>query len=148
MTAVVDGSVQSGLTVTDGAVTLTTAGQIVSVGLPVDNELEPMDVQVPVREGSGMGRQRTIASVSLYLENTRQLYVLPAEATDEDSATSQIKFPASQTFGDPPLLFTGLKRDEAIPFSDSDAPRVVFTVPDPVPCTINAVVFNAQAGQI
>ncbi len=63
VSALVDGSPVANLVVTDGTITLATAGSVVHVGLPMVSTLAPMGVEEIGREAGSVGRVKSLSKI-------------------------------------------------------------------------------------
>jgi hypothetical protein len=66
----VDGYEQPPRVVLNGRITLDTAGTWVAVGLPYTSELQPMRVDIPLRDGTSQGRKFKVARAVLMLHES------------------------------------------------------------------------------
>jgi len=65
-----DGAVESNATVLSGSITRTTLSSVVTVGLPFESVLEPMDLETKESDGSSQGRRKKIHSVMVRFYKT------------------------------------------------------------------------------
>ena len=136
-----DGHVEPQQTVTSGAITLDRPAQsVVHVGLPFVSELETLGVNTTIREGTGQGRRKRIAGVTLRLHRTRGCWVGPA-----DGALTELKMRTDEAWGEPTALFTGDK-DIALDPKWGRSGRILVRQTDPLPLTILAVIPEVDHG--
>jgi hypothetical protein len=142
-----NGEVLDEQVVVDGRVTLDGNYSIVKVGLPYYSDLETLNVEVPIGEGTIQSRQVKIGNVTFRLHDTRGGYV----GKDEDNiweAFTQDKFNKSsgQNIGETEL-FTG---DVRVPLGVGFSPggRVFYRQSDPLPVTIGAIIPEVNIGGV
>lgn len=66
-----DGVEQTPAAVTGGALTLAAPATTVIVGLPFTSELQPMRMDIPLRDGTAQNRRFRVSRVGMYLHSTR-----------------------------------------------------------------------------
>lgn len=140
-----DGEVLPQQVVTDGVITLNAAYAKVTVGLPYYSDLETLNIEVGLRDGTLQGRKVKIGNVLFRVENTLGGWVGPDEDTLYEAfpqAISEKQAAAGMTDID---MFTG---DIRIPLGAGyeDGGRVFYRQVDPLPVTINAIVPETTAG--
>lgn len=140
VTAVADGSVVSGLTVTGGEITIPAAAETIHVGLPYNCDLETLDFDLQDERGTNQGRRQSVSGLVLRLQNTRGLRAGP----DLDSLV-EVPFREDEAWGDPPALFSGDK-PVAITPSWRRASRVAIRQAYPLPATLLALLPEVQVG--
>lgn len=103
VSALADGDVVSGLTVSGGAVTLPNAASVVSIGLPYTSEIQTLPISQQTPEGAPQGKFKVVVDIVLKVECTRGISVGP----DTDRLESNIITRASENWSDPMLPYTG-----------------------------------------
>ena len=140
------------LTVTGGQVTLPQAYGVVHVGLPITADLETLNIDTAQGQ-TIMDKQKAITKVSMWVEQTRGLYIggVPQEGTSlnalqglEPTVTSffEPKVRYSEGFSKPNNLLTRVI-DQNISGAWTSHGRVIVRQVDPLPC---AVLSIAPAG--
>lgn len=129
--ALADGNVVSGLTVTNGQITLLNAASTVHVGLAYTAEIETMDFEYPTQEGTVQARIRQISSVILGLKDTRALWIGPSA-----DRLLEVAFRTNEDYGEPIEPFTGDKDQPVEPNEDYRVGSLLLRNTDPVPMTI------------
>lgn len=140
LTALADGNVVRGLTVSGGSVTLPVAASKVHIGLGYDALLETLNLDLGAVQGLGtvQGRNKSVANVVLRVENTRGIWVGPYDDTREGGKLIEYKQRAGEAWGDAIKLLTGDM--EITPYWDwNKAGSVVIKQFDPLPMTILAI---------
>lgn len=139
VTALADGNVVSDLTVTNGSVTLPEAASVVYVGLPFTAEMETVDVEIILQEGSTQGRKKGATKAHVYFKDTRNAEI-SSNTTDNWWA---IKFEDESTGQNPPPLFTGVK-EQTITGKFRDEERIKIRQTDPLPIEIKRIIPDVQ----
>ncbi len=104
-----DGAVSTRTTVVAGAVNIPYAAASVTLGLPFNSILEPMDLEVPSNMGTSQGRLKRIVRLAIRFYRT-----LGCKISDGSGLIDEIPFRTpSDLMGHPPALFTG---DKEVPF--------------------------------
>jgi hypothetical protein len=106
VTALADGRVESGLTVSSGQVTLRQAASFAHIGLPYESVMETPDVEILADTGSTQGRYKSITKAYIYFKDTRGAEVASSNLSDE---YRELAFFNESDGEDPPALFTGSK---------------------------------------
>jgi hypothetical protein len=141
VTALANGSVVSGLTVSSGSVTLPVASTLVHVGLPYVSDLETLRIETQDNLGTSQGRTKSIPSVTIQVEDTRGLWAGP----DEDHL-DELKIRELSDGEDPIALRTGNKKMTLDSGYDLDG-RVFIRQTDPVPVTVLAIIPDVEIGE-
>jgi hypothetical protein len=153
VSAFANGSVVSNLTVTSGAVSLTSPASRIHVGIPYTQDIETLDFNYfPVQGGTAIDKTRFISAVTLKLKDTRALFVGPpllydADGNEDDSRLQELKFRTDERYGDPMRAFTG---DYPVPVEQAEDFRsaVLFIRnPYPVPFTILSAIPKVAFGE-
>jgi hypothetical protein len=139
VSAVVDGAVQTGLTVqSDGRVALQYPGAVIHVGLPYVCDMETLDLSMPnavVRD-----RVKNITRVTVQVEATRGLTasVPPLDAVE-------LKQRDQERYEEPIALFTGTF-EVRVPTGWQTPGRVRLTQSYPLPATVLAIMPEVTVG--
>ncbi len=140
LTALADGNVVRGLTVSGGSVTLPVAASKIHIGLGYDALLETLNLDLGAVQGLGtvQGRNKSVANVVLRVENTRGIWVGPYDDTRESGKLIEYKQRAGEAWGAAIKLLTGDL--EITPYWDwNKAGSIVIKQFDPLPMTILAI---------
>jgi len=133
-----DGNVLPQEVVTSGTVTLDRCYGIIAVGLPIEADVESLDLDFA---GADIrGKQKHVASAQLLVEKTRGVFVGP----DVDHL-EEYKPDIPEAYGDIPALLTGLI-DLNITANWDDRGRIVVRQSDPLPITLLSLITNASIG--
>lgn len=140
----VDGSVQGPFTVAgDGSVTLSAPGAVVCIGLPIQAQAQPMDLNVPylnVYLQSLIPAFKSIPKVNLIVDNTRGLKV--GNSFDN---LYEIKDRWTEDMGEATFLYSGQVEARIDTVADLSTP-ICMQVDDPVPCTILGLLMEVSVG--
>jgi hypothetical protein len=136
--ALADGNVVSGLTVTNGAITLAEAAAKVHVGLSYTSDVETLNVESP--QGTIQGKKIKVPEVTVRFEQSRGLWVGPS--SDKLVEMKQREF---EVMGSPTALLTGDKRIKIKPDWGSNG-RLFLRQQDPLPMTILAIIPDVVIG--
>jgi len=126
---VADGSVLSDQVVTNGAVTLPSAASVVHVGLPYAALIETLDLNIPRRDGSQLGRKLRVSACILQYEDSRGLFV----GTDEDHMSEQVDR-TNEASGEPTKLKSGYYKHTLD--SGYDSGSIIVKAPYPMPASV------------
>ena len=135
-----DGVVISGKTVSaEGVLTLDTAASVVQVGLAYKSDLETLNVEVNLEDGTAQGRKVHIANVALRLLNTKGGYTGP------NSSNLYALNLSSRADYDSSVLFSG---DHSISLGAGykEGGRFFFRQSDPLPVTITGLIPQVAVG--
>lgn len=137
--ALVDGAVVTGLTVTDGTVTLPDAASTVTIGLPFTATIEtlPLAIQSP-QGGWTMAKPQQASKVVLRVNESRGFLVgASADRLDEPRPRT------AEPYGSPPSLITGLVEAALRPHVNTGV-SVVIQSSDPLPLEVTEVMVDPQ----
>lgn len=132
-------------TVTAGAITLDQARSKVIVGVPITADIELLNPEYPLKDGTCQGRKYQINSCAIRFLNSRGGFV----GQDEDSLTQEVneRDPALAA-ATPTPLFTGYPENQIpVPQSADSRGHLFFRQTDPMPCTILAITTMIEPGQ-
>lgn len=128
-----------------GKVDLGSSYSVAHVGLPFYSDLETLNVEVPMKEGTIQSRKVKIGNVTFRLHNSRGGYIGPDEDDLYEAFTQQaFRESSGQNIGDEEL-FTG---DIRMPLGGqySQGGRVFYRQSDPLPVTIGAIIPEVDVG--
>jgi hypothetical protein len=140
--ALADGNVYSDLVVTNGEVTLPQNVSVATIGLPYEQRIETMEVEISGEGGTLQDRHRNVQSVMLRLENTRGLFVGP-----DDAGILEIPFRSIEDYGDPIALYTGDKEID-VQAGDGKSARIVIANSNPIPISILSLTLRVSYGDL
>lgn len=132
-----DGVIYSG-TVSGGAVSIPEAASKWHVGLPYTAAAETLELDVGGRDGSVVGRRKRINSVIFSVLETANIYVKSASRDDFELQRAGRNTVAEET--DTVSLYTGNLDDVKLDDTWEGQGRIRIEAPDPVPCTIRAII--------
>ena len=130
----VDGSPQPDQEVTNGALTLVTAGTIVHVGLQYFSRLKNLRIEAGSATGTAQGKIKRIHKLSALLHQTVGLRV----GANFDNMDAQLFRRPSNAMSAAVPLFSGIKPIEYPSDYDFDG-YICFEQKQPLPCTILAI---------
>lgn len=136
-----DGSVETGLTVSSGAITLTNAASRVLVGLPYTSICETTDFVFKGRKGTTRDKCKQIPKVTVEIEKTTALQVGP----DSDNLQT-LPFRTDEAYDLPIALFTGTKEVLIAP-GDGVQSSVYIKNDKPAPVTILGIMPQIEVGE-
>ena len=141
VTILADGSVNSPQIVTGGSITLDDYASRVHVGLGYECNLETLNLDFPMSDGTIQGRSKCIRSVTARFENTYGGTI----GVNGDGNLELIEQMLSTIWGNPSNLFTG--DVEVSPYTEfSTSGTIYFRQPDPLPMTILAIMAEVEIG--
>lgn len=133
-----DGVIYRDEVVTGGVVTIPTAASKWHVGLPYTAIAETLEIDAGGRDGSVTGRRKRVNSVIFSVLETANIYVRSAtRAGFELQAAGRNTIAAAS---DTVSLYTGNLDQVHIDDSWEGQGRIRIEAPDPVPCTIRAII--------
>ena len=136
-----DGSVDAQQTVISGAITLTDYASRVHVGLPYTCDLETLNIDFQMKDGTIQGRKKAVRNVKIRLEESTGGYV----GINNADNLEQIEYDLSTVWGKPADLFTGDKQCSPYCDYDTDA-RIYIRQSDPLPITVLAIMGDVEFG--
>jgi hypothetical protein len=140
--ALADGNVVRSLTVTNGTITLPAAASVVSAGLPYASEIETLALDVGAVSGLGtiQGRLKTVAAVTIRVEQSRGMFVGPNRGK-----MREWKQRSSEPYGTPIALFTG-DFEQTLDADWNTNGNVVIQQNDPLPMAVLAIMPDVSVG--
>jgi hypothetical protein len=149
VTAVADGVEVSGLTVTNGAVTLTTAASVVHVGLPYTGLIQTQNLEMGGRSGPAQAKPRNINALNIRFLNSKggkygtDLYHLYDIDTEDPNALILADGSAAP-------LFNGIRSLQHSDVWSTDTDRNEKTVfiqqTKPFPCVVQFIDIEYETG--
>lgn len=146
--ALADGNVVRNMTVSGGSVTLPNAASKVHIGLPVVAALETLDLDLGQVQGLGtvQGRQKSIADLTLRVENTRGIFIGPYDGDRDSDRLVEFKQRETEAWNEAIRMYTGDLR--ITPHWDWNTHgRMWVKQFDPLPMTILAVMPDVALGK-
>jgi len=141
VTILADGSVNTKQVVTGGSITLDDYASRVHVGLGYECNLETLNLDFPMSDGTIQGRSKAIRTVTARFENTCGGTI----GINGDKNLEPIEQMLSTTWGNPSDLFTG--DVEVSPYAEfSTNATIYFRQSDPLPVTILAIMAEVEIG--
>lgn len=137
--ALADGNVVTGLTITDGSVTLATAASIVQLGKRYITDIETLGFQIPNK--NVQGRDKAIPAVVVKFSKSRGLLIGP----DSDNLV-EMKQREFEAFDEPTALLTGDKTVNITQDWNTEG-SVFLRNPYPLPITILAITPEIELGE-
>lgn len=135
VSALVDGSDVSGLTVTDGIVDIGVFGAVVHIGLPYVSDIETLNIT------QGRDAKKNIPELTVVVKDTREF---KAGKDADHLDTFEIPYPAN--YDDPTQPYTGAIT-KTITNSWGESGRVLVRQDKPLPLNVLAVIPNYEAGR-
>jgi len=136
-----NGNVEPQQVVTNGKVTLQSASDRFSIGLPYVSDLETLKINVlGSRDGTTQTKQKLINKVSLICQDTRGLF-----AGADDTHLREYRPPNRTTYYDPLEVQSGLF-EQAIASSYDKAGNILVRQSDPLPVTILSIIPEITVG--
>lgn len=146
--ALADGNVVRGLTVTAGSVTLPYAAEKVHIGLSYEALIETLNLDLGSVQGLGtvQGRMKSVAEVTLRVEETRGLFVGPYDDARDGRHLVEYRQRETEAWNEAIQLYTGDIR--ITPAWDwNTAGSMVVKQFDPLPMTILAIMPDVVIGR-
>lgn len=141
VTVLADGSVDTPQVVNNGSITLTDYASRVHVGLGYTCNMQTLNIDFPMKDGTLQGRTKRIAGITLRLENT---YGGSVGINGSDNLET-IEQTLSTIWGKPGDLVTGDKK--IAPYTDWDTDATVFVQQsDPLPMTVLSIISEVEIG--
>lgn len=126
-----DGGVQESQVVASGAITLASPASIVHVGLPYICDLETLNIDFPLKDGTIQGRNKAVRVVTVRLENSRGGWV----GVNGIDNLREFETVLAEEYGDPTLLVTN--DVSVVPYSENSTDaRIWIRQTDPLPITV------------
>lgn len=135
-----NGEVYPEVEMAGGSITLINACSRLHGGLGYTSDLETLNIETGLRDGTLQGRKVKITNVTFRVNNFRGGWIGPNEDELYEAFT-----PARTGLGPPPVLYTGDLR-EGLGASFEDGGRVYYQQRDPLPVTINSLVMEYEVG--
>ena len=135
-----DGNVHPQIIVTNGTITLDYEASKVHAGLQYIADLETMNLDFPVKDGTIQGRKKKITHATLRVQKTRGGFIGP----DTDHL-NELKMRSSEPYDTPIALFSG---DKVSAMSSKYGPNATVCVRqvDPLPITVLSIIAEVDFG--
>jgi hypothetical protein len=130
------------LVVTDGAIELPNAGEIIHVGLPFEALIETLPLAIQTGQGWSVAKPQQAKTVILHVVNTRNI-----EAGPNESSMFQPTQRETEDYGEPTQLFTG-PMEVDMPGTTGNETVVVVRSSDPTPMHIAAALIEPEMGDM
>jgi hypothetical protein len=149
--ALSDGNVVRNLKVTAGKVTLPNAGSKVHIGLPMVATLQTLALDLGQLPGLGtvQGRQKSVAEVTLRVQNTRGIFTGPYDGDrDDETGAGLIEYMqrSTEAWNEAIQLYTGDIRITPMWDWNTQGSMVVKQF-DPLPMTILSIMPDVQVAR-
>lgn len=137
-----DGNVLAQQEVAGSSVTLDALYSVVHVGLPYYSDLETLNIEVNLSDGTTQGRKVKVSQIELRFLNSRGGYIGP-----DSSTLKELGAPYRSVYDDPLSLYSGPQK-EHLGGGYTDGGRIFFRQVDPLPVTILAIIPAITIGGI
>lgn len=146
--ALADGNVVRGLTVAGGSVTLQNAASKVHVGLSYEALMQTLGLDLGQVQGLGtvQGRMKSVAEVTLRVENTRGIFVGPYDDTRDGKHLVEYRQRSTEAWNEAIRLYTGDIRITP-PWDWNTEGSMIVKQFDPLPMTILAIMPDVTMGR-
>lgn len=140
-----DGNVLAQQVVADGTITLDAYYSVVHVGIPYNSDLETLNVEVNMPDGTLQGRKTKISKVAIRVQNSRGGYIGPDADTLHYISGSPMAGPTVTTYDKTGVLTlcTG-EIKENLGAGYEDGGRMFIRQSDPLPITILALLPSVK----
>jgi len=141
-----NGEVLTNATVSGGEVSLGNSYSVAHVGLPYYADLETLDIEVPMYEGTVMSRKIKVGNTMFRLEKSRGGYIGPDENNIWEAFTADaFRLSSGQQYLGNESLFTGDIR-QSLGAGYSQGGNIFYRQKDPLPVTIGAITPEVSVG--
>lgn len=139
--ALIDGGVQGPFTVEDGAITFTTPGSYIVIGVAYESRIKSLRLETSTKElPTVQGQRKTIPAVTARMNKSRAIEF------GEDFLNMQTWYPRSdENLGQPPDLISG---DEYIPIDGTwnEYGQICIRQRDPLPMEVLGLISEVELG--
>jgi len=138
VTALADGVIYRDLVVAAGSITVAVAASKIHVGLPYNAIAETLELDVGGKDGSVVGRRKLVNSVIFSVLETANIYVRSASRDSfelQRAGRNTIAAPSDLV-----SLYTGNLDEVKLDDTWEGQGRIRIEAPDPVPCTVRAII--------
>lgn len=143
-----DGNVLPQQTVSGGTITLPAAYSKVHIGIPYNSDLETLNVEVNMPDGTLQGRRVKISEVSIRVTNSRGGYIGPDLNTLHSISGSPMSGSTVLTYDAPGVLtLCSGEIKENLGAGYEDGGRMFFRQSDPLPVTLVALLPIVQPAE-
>lgn len=136
-----DGAEVTGLTVTDGALTLDQPASVAHIGLRITADLQTLPLSFEV-QALGQGYTKDVNEVYLRLQDTSGISIGPTFATED---MVEMTMRSEEPYGSAPALMTGVEQVTVLPEWGQDA-QICIRQTAPLPVTLLSLVFDTAVG--
>ena len=138
--ALADGNLVTGLTVSSGAITLPNASSIVHVGITYDGTIESLPLDLSLKTGATVSKNKAVKQVSVRVQDSRGLFIGPDDETLEEYPSR-----STELWGDPASTLTDLIK---FPISDDWAREAGIAIKSEqgLPMTILSMMADTDVG--
>jgi len=140
-----DGIPQAQQVVSSGSISISSAAAIVNVGLPYYSEIETLDVEIPIKDGTLQGRKVDIGNILLRFDKSQGGWIGPNKNHLYEAFTHERLSESSGTAVNPTDLFSGIVR-APLDAGYQHGRRFYFRQEDPLPVTISELVAELSVG--
>lgn len=135
-----DGNVVPSQVVTNGMITLNRNVSSIVAGLPYKTQIETLQMNVDLRDGTSQDRTMKVEHVTLSLFRSRGFTVGP-----DDSTQIEAKARTTENYGEPIALFTGKRKVKVLPQWNEHG-RVLIEQSQPLPLLVRSIIPRYTAG--
>lgn len=140
ITALADGVVRSGLTVSGGSITLPQAASFAHGGVPYEPLFEGGDIEAILEIGTTQGKRKAITGATIYFSNTREAQVA---INSEPAQWEVIDFNDEKYGEEPPPLVTESK-EVTMSGNSRAVERIKIRQVSPLPIHITRIVLDVK----
>lgn len=140
-----NGEVLEQQVVVDGTVNVSSEYSLIHIGLPFYSDLETLNIEVPLQEGTMQSKREKISNVTFSFNDTRGGFIGPNEFDLwEAFSVKSVRQSSGKNIKDDEL-FTGDVRQPLVGQYENDG-SVFFRQVDPLPVTIGAIIPEVDLG--
>ena len=139
-----DGAEVTGLTVTDGSITLSQAASVVQIGLPITADVQTLPLSIEARGvgAFGQGAEKNVNGVAMRVDKSSGFRVGPSFTTAD---MVEVTVRTDEPYGSPPDLETGVIDITIMPEWGDDA-QLCVRQSAPLPVTILSMTLDVAVG--
>jgi hypothetical protein len=134
------GNYSDGPTVSSGEITLSNPVLLAHVGLPYVCDLQPLNIEIQLNNGTSQGRRKHISKLTLRFENSLGGWYGP-----DENHLDEMVFRSNEPMGSPIPLYTGDKELTMRAVYSAENTFFVRQI-DPLPMTILAAIIEVEYG--
>jgi hypothetical protein len=136
-----DAAEVTGVTVTNGAISLDYEASVVHIGLPITADLQTLPLSLEA-QALGQGLTKNVNEVYLRLKDTSGIRI---GQSFEDDDMVEMTMRSDEPYGTPPALMTGVTQVTVLPEWGQDA-QVCIRQTAPLPCTVLSMTLEVAIG--